>query len=150
MDAATSWDELHLPERELKVLRKLAGTSRASALFLGADRKGKLAAAELLANELTVDVYRVGLSAVVSKYIGETEKNLSRVFDAAEAGGAILLFDEADALFGKRTETESADLIFARLGEYPGLVVLLACGDEPLDEERLRRVRFVVRFRRRR
>src|SRR3954452_6954015 len=111
MGAATSWDDLHLPERELTLLRKLAGTSRASALFLGADRKGKLAAAELLANELKVDLYRADLSAVVSKYIGETEKNLRRVFDDAEASGAILLFDEADALFGKRTEADAAELV---------------------------------------
>src|SRR4051794_19535347 len=143
MGAATRGGELHLPERELNLLRKLAGTSRASALFLGADRKGKLVGAELLANELKVDLCRVDLSAVVSKYIGETEKNLRRVFDSAEASGAVLLFEEADALFGKGTETDTAELIFARLAEYPGLVLLLACGDEPLEEKRLQRVRFV-------
>src|SRR5512137_2889175 len=73
-----------------------------SALFAGPSGTGKTTAAEVLANELKLDLYRIDLSQVISKYIGETEKNLRRVFDAAEDGGVVLFFDEADALFGKR------------------------------------------------
>src|SRR5205807_3578810 len=79
-----------------------------TALFSGASGTGKTMAAEVIANELALDLYRIDLSQVVSKYIGETEKNLRRVFDAAEEGGAILLFDEADALFGKRSEVKDS------------------------------------------
>ena len=79
-----------------------------SVLFAGPSGTGKTLAAEILANELELDLFRIDLSAVVSKYIGETEKNLRRVFDAAEEGGAVLLFDEADALFGKRSEVKDS------------------------------------------
>ena len=78
-----------------------------SALFAGASGTGKTLGAEVLAQKLRLDLYRIDLSSVVSKYIGETEKNLRRVFDAAEQGGVILLFDEADALFGKRSDIMS-------------------------------------------
>jgi SpoVK/Ycf46/Vps4 family AAA+-type ATPase len=79
-----------------------------SVLFAGESGTGKTMAAEVLAQELRLDLYRIDLSSVVSKYIGETEKNLRRVFDAAEDSGAILLFDEADALFGKRSEVRDS------------------------------------------
>jgi SpoVK/Ycf46/Vps4 family AAA+-type ATPase len=79
-----------------------------SALFAGPSGTGKTTAAEVLAYELRLDLFRIDLSQVISKYIGETEKNLSRVFDAAEQGAAVLLFDEADALFGKRTEVKDS------------------------------------------
>jgi SpoVK/Ycf46/Vps4 family AAA+-type ATPase len=104
-----------------------------SALFAGGSGTGKTLAAEVLANELHLDLYRIDLSSVVSKYIGETEKNLRRVFDAAEEGGVILLFDEADALFGKRSEVKDShdrhanievSYLLQRMESYPGLAQL--------------------------
>ena len=110
-------------------------------------------AAEVLANELRLDLYRIDLSAVVSKYIGETEKNLRRVFDAAEDGGAILLFDEADALFGKRSEVKDShdryanievSYLLQRMEAYRGLAILTTNLKSALDPAFLRRLRFVV------
>ena len=114
-------DDLVLPDVQKETLRDIAAQVRHSAtvyerwgfggrgarglgisvLFAGASGTGKTMAAEVLGKELRLDVFRIDLSAVVSKYIGETEKNLRKIFDEAEGGGAILLFDEADALFGK-------------------------------------------------
>ena len=124
----TRWEDLVLPEAQMQTLRHLAAQVRhrmqvyetwgfaalgrrglgVSALFAGDSGTGKTMAAEVLANELELDLYRIDLSAVVSKYIGETEKNLRQVFDAAEEGGSILLFDEADALFAKRGEVKDS------------------------------------------
>src|SRR5207249_5340701 len=126
-----------------------------SALFSGASGTGKTMAAEVLGNELRLDVYRIDLSAVVSKYIGETEKNLRRIFDAAEEGGAILLFDEADALFGKRSEVKDSHDRYAnievgyllqRMEAYRGLAILTTNLKNSLDTAFLRRIRFVVSF----
>jgi SpoVK/Ycf46/Vps4 family AAA+-type ATPase len=126
-----------------------------SALFAGASGTGKTMAAEVLANELRLDLYRIDLSSVVNKYIGETEKNLRRVFDAAEQGGAILLFDEADALFGKRTEVKDShdryanievSYLLQRMEAYRGLAILTTNRKESLDTAFLRRLRFVVQF----
>jgi SpoVK/Ycf46/Vps4 family AAA+-type ATPase len=112
-------------------------------------------AAEVLARELRLDLYRIDLSQVVSKYIGETEKNLRRVFDAAEGGGAILLFDEADALFGKRSEIKDShdryanievSYLLQRMETYRGLAVLTTNLKSALDPAFLRRLRFVVSF----
>ena len=112
-------------------------------------------AAEVLANEMRLDVYRIDLSAVVSKYIGETEKNLRRVFDAAEASGAVLLFDEADALFGKRGEVKDGHDRYAnlevayllqRMESYRGLAILTTNLRSNVDRAFLRRLRFVVQF----
>jgi SpoVK/Ycf46/Vps4 family AAA+-type ATPase len=112
-------------------------------------------AAEVLANELRLDLFRIDLSQVVSKYIGETEKNLRRVFDAADAGAAILLFDEADALFGKRSEVKDSHDRFAnieisyllqRMETYRGLAVLTTNRKSALDQAFLRRIRFAVEF----
>ena len=86
-----------------------------SALFAGESGTGKTMAAEVIANDLRLNLYRIDLSAVVSKYIGETEKNLRRLFDAAEDGGAILFFDEADALFGKRSEVKDSHDRYANI-----------------------------------
>ena len=103
------------------------------ALFAGASGTGKTMAAEVLARELGLDLYRIDLRRVVSKYIGETEKNLRRLFDAAEASGAILLFDEADALFGKRSEVKDShdryanievSYLLQRMEAYRGLAIL--------------------------
>src|SRR4029077_2109583 len=112
-------------------------------------------AAEVLANRLRLDLYRIDLSQVVSKYIGETEKNLRRVFDGAEEGGAVLLFDEADALFGKRSEVKDShdryanievSYLLQRMESYRGLAILTTNMKQALDPAFLRRLRFVVQF----
>ena len=109
----------------------------------------------MLAADLNLDLYRTDLSAVVSKYIGETEKHLRRLFDAAEAGGWLLFFDEADALFGKRTEVTDAhdrfaniqiDYLLQRIEAYQGLAILATNMRSALDEAFLRRLRFIVEF----
>jgi SpoVK/Ycf46/Vps4 family AAA+-type ATPase len=126
-----------------------------AALFAGSSGTGKTMAAEAIAAELDLDLFRVDLSQVVSKYIGETEKNLSVIFDAAEAGGAVLLFDEADALFGKRTQVKDShdryanievSFLLQRMEAYRGLAVLTTNMKEAVDQAFLRRLRFVVEF----
>jgi SpoVK/Ycf46/Vps4 family AAA+-type ATPase len=126
-----------------------------SALFTGESGTGKTMAAEVLARELGLELYRIDLSAVVSKYIGETEKNLRRVFDAAEESGAILLFDEADALFGKRSEVKDShdryanievSYLLQRMEAYRGLAILTTNLRTALDAAFQRRLRFVVQF----
>jgi SpoVK/Ycf46/Vps4 family AAA+-type ATPase len=112
-------------------------------------------AAEVIANELKLNLYRIDLSAVVSKYIGETEKNLRQVFDAAEDGGTILFFDEADALFGKRSEVKDShdryanieiNYLLQRMEAYSGLAILATNLKNALDSAFLRRLRFIVQF----
>jgi SpoVK/Ycf46/Vps4 family AAA+-type ATPase len=124
-------------------------------LFVGPSGTGKTMAAEVLAASLRLDLFRVDLSQVVSKYIGETEKNLRRIFEAAEASGAILLFDEADALFGKRSEVKDShdryanleiSYLLQRMEAYRGLAVLTTNLKNALDPAFLRRLRFVVDF----
>jgi len=126
-----------------------------SALFAGPSGTGKTMAAEVLAKHLDLDLYRVDLAGVVSKYIGETEKNLRHVFDAAEESGAILFFDEADALFGKRSEVRDSHDRFAnieinyllqRMEDYSGLAILATNMKSLLDQAFLRRLRFLVDF----
>jgi hypothetical protein len=124
-------------------------------LFCGDDKPGRRLAAEALAIELGRELYRVDLSTLVNRYIGETEKNLDQVFDAAKATGAVLLFDEADSLLGRRTgvrdahdrhaNLEVSDLL-QRLDDHPGLVILTANRKADLDEAFLRRLEFVVEF----
>jgi SpoVK/Ycf46/Vps4 family AAA+-type ATPase len=112
-------------------------------------------AAEVLGKTLNLDVYRIDLSSIISKYIGETEKNLRRVFDAAEGGGAILLFDEADALFGKRSEVKDSHDRYAnievgyllqRMEAYRGLAILTTNLKNSIDQAFVRRIRFIVQF----
>jgi len=112
-------------------------------------------AAEVIANQLKLDLFRIDLSAVVSKYIGETEKNLRKLFDAAEDGGAILFFDEADALFGKRTEVKDShdryanievNYLLQRMENYRGLAILATNMRESLDQAFVRRLKFIVNF----
>jgi hypothetical protein len=175
IEPAATWDELVLPESQRQILREVAAHVRQrarvyetwgfaakgarglgiSALFAGASGTGKTMAAEVLASELRLDLYRIDLSQVVSKYIGETEKNLRRVFDAAEEGGAILLFDEADALFGKRSEVKDShdryanievSYLLQRMESYRGLAILTTNMKNALDTAFLRRIRFVVQF----
>ncbi len=175
IDATASWDDLVLPAGQLELLRDLvrqvrhrhqvyeewgfAGPTRrglgVTALFSGDSGTGKTLAAQVLAAELDLDLYRIDLSATVSKYIGETEKNLRRLFDAAETSGAVLLFDEADALFGKRGEVKQAHdryanlevaYLLGRMESYRGLAVLTTNLRSNLDRAFLRRLRFVVAF----
>lgn len=175
IDSVVAWDDLVLPGPQRQVLRDIAAHVRQrakvydiwgfgghgsrglgiSALFAGASGTGKTMAAEVLANELRLDLYRIDLSSVVSKYIGETEKNLRRIFDAAEAGGAILLFDEADALFGKRSEVKDShdryanievSYLLQRMEAYRGLAILTTNLKSALDTAFLRRIRFVIQF----
>ncbi len=175
ISASASWADLVLPETQLRTLQTIgrqvrhrvtvcddwgfAGKSERglglSALFAGPSGTGKTLAAEILAHELRLDLFRIDLSAVVSKYIGETEKNLRRVFDAADEGGAILLFDEADALFGKRSEVKDShdryanveiSYLLQRMEAYRGLAILTTNMKEALDPAFLRRLRFVVQF----
>jgi SpoVK/Ycf46/Vps4 family AAA+-type ATPase len=175
LDAKATWDDIVLPEQEAGLLRQIAAQVQVrsrvyddwgfrarmnrglgiSALFAGDSGTGKTMAAEVLANALKLDLYRIDLSAVVSKYIGETEKNLRQVFDAAEDGGAILFFDEADAIFGKRSEVKDShdryanleiDYLLQRIERFPGLVIVAANMRQALDPAFLRRLRFVVNF----
>lgn len=169
---SATWDDLVLPPEPEAALRAVAEAARARAivdgwgparhgargdglavLFAGPSGTGKTLAAEVLAGTLDLDLWRIDLSGVVSKWIGETEKNLRRVFDAAEAGGAVLFFDEADALFGKRTEVKDAHDRYAnveiayllqRMESYRGLSILATNLRANLDQAFLRRLRFVI------
>jgi AAA+ superfamily predicted ATPase len=175
IESVADWDDLVLPEAQKATLRQIGAHLRnrlkvhlewgfagkgarglgISALFAGESGTGKTMAAEVLAREMQLDLYRIDLSAVVSKYIGETEKNLRRVFDAAEDGGAILLFDEADALFGKRSEVKDShdryanievSYLLQRMESYRGLAILTTNLKPALDFAFQRRLRFVVHF----
>jgi len=124
-------------------------------LFTGPPGTGKTMAASILANEMGLDLYRIELSQVVSKYIGETEKNLSRIFEAAEGSGVMLFFDEADAIFGKRTVVKDAhdryanievSYLLQKIEEYDGPVVLASNFRKNIDEAFVRRLRFIVEF----
>lgn len=135
--------------------RRMSRGRGVSALFAGPSGTGKTLAAEVIAGDLELDLYRIDLAGVVSKYIGETEKNLRRIFDAAERSGAILFFDEADALFGKRSEVKDSHDRYAnievayllqRMEEYRGLAILATNMKSHLDQAFLRRLRFVVNF----
>jgi SpoVK/Ycf46/Vps4 family AAA+-type ATPase len=126
-----------------------------NALFAGASGTGKTMAAEALSNELKLDLFHIDLSQVVSKFIGETEKNLGRIFDAAERSHAILLFDEADALFGRRSEVKDShdryanievSYLLQRMEAYRGLAILTTNMKSAFDPAFLRRLRFVVQF----
>src|SRR5437870_2612125 len=126
-----------------------------SALFAGESGTGKTMAAEVIANELRLNLCRIDLSAVVSKYIGETEKNLRRLFDAAEDGGAILFFDESDALFGKRTEVRDShdryanieiNYLLQRMEDFRGVSILATNRRSAIDSAFLRRLAFIVDF----
>ncbi|HEX5203241.1 ATP-binding protein [Paractinoplanes rhizophilus] len=168
-----AWPDLILPPEEATQLRELASRHRERdtvygrwqfratastgvvALFAGPSGTGKTLAAEVVAGELGLDLYKVDLSAVVSKYIGETEKNLERIFGAAAAGDLVLFFDEADALFGKRSEVSDAHDRYAnievayllqRLETYDGLVVLATNLQRNIDPAFLRRISVAIDF----
>ncbi|NJK52111.1 MAG: ATP-binding protein [Leptolyngbyaceae cyanobacterium SU_3_3] len=173
LDAKATWDDIVLPQEETLLLRQIADQVRhrskvydewgfrdrmnrglgVNALFAGESGTGKTMAAEVIANDLRLNLYRIDLSAVVSKYIGETEKNLRRLFDAAEDGGAILFFDEADALFGKRSEVKDShdryanievNYLLQRIEAYRGLAILATNLKGSMDSAFMRRLRFVI------
>ncbi|MEV6871437.1 AAA family ATPase [Amycolatopsis sp. NPDC051128] len=169
------WDDLVLPADRIALLReigdqvrhrhrvlngwgfgaKLGGATGLAALFSGPPGTGKTMAAEVIAHELGVDLYKVDLSGVISKYVGETEKNLARIFAEMSTSNAILFFDEADALFGKRTEVSDAhdryanietSYLLQKVEEYEGVVVLATNLRQNIDDAFTRRIRFVVEF----
>ncbi|MFK0730899.1 MAG: AAA family ATPase [Gloeotrichia echinulata HAB0833] len=135
--------------------RKLSLGKGLNVLFSGSPGTGKTMAAEVIAKELQLDLYQIDLSQIVSKYIGETEKNLNRIFTAAANANAILLFDEADALFGKRSETRDAhdryanieiSYLLQKMEEYEGLAILTTNLRSNMDEAFVRRLRFIIEF----
>jgi len=132
------------------MLREIAAAARSNGittLFTGPSGAGKTLAAEALAHELQTDLYRIDLRAVVSKWIGETEKNLNQLFDDAGRNGAVLLFDEADALFGKRSEVrDSHDRFSERIHSYRALAILSAGKKDSIDPKLLGRIPFIVDF----
>jgi hypothetical protein len=173
LDPKATWDDLVLADEPMSLMRQIASQIRdrhkvydewgfaktmnrgfgISALFSGESGTGKTMAAEVIANDLQLNLYRIDLSAVVSKYIGETEKNLRKLFDAAERGGAILFFDEADALFGKRSEVKDShdryanieiNYLLQRMEAFSGLAILATNMKSALDTAFARRLRFVV------
>jgi len=169
-----SFEDIVLPEDSLKQLKniithykyhyevffewgfdKKISNQSISALFTGSPGTGKTMAVSILGNELGLDVYRIDLSKVVSKYIGETEKNLSKIFDSAENSGVILFFDEADAVFGKRTEIKDShdryanieiSYLLQRIEDYKGIVILATNFRKNIDEAFSRRIRFIINF----
>jgi SpoVK/Ycf46/Vps4 family AAA+-type ATPase len=135
--------------------RRLTLGKGLSALFTGPSGTGKTLAAEVIAHALEFDLLKVDLAAVVSKYIGETEKNLQRVFDSADRADCILFFDEADAVFGKRSEIKDAhdryanievNFLLQRLDEYEGVAILASNLAQNIDEAFARRLQFTVEF----
>jgi len=175
IEPQAGWADLVLPAAQVATLRQIAIHVRRravvndtwgfaakharglglSALFSGPSGTGKTMAAEILAAELDLDLYKIDLASVVSKYIGETEKNLRAIFSAAEESGAVLLFDEADALFGKRSEVRDSHDRYANLEisyllqqmeSYRGIAILTTNMQQALDPAFLRRIRFIVQF----
>jgi ATPase family associated with various cellular activities (AAA) len=170
-----TWDDIVLGPEPTRLLRSIASQARhrgvvydewewrgrsdrglgITALFTGESGTGKTLAAEVLANDLGLDLYHIDLSGVVSKYIGETEKNLRRLFDAAEHGGVLLFFDEADALFGKRSEVRDShdryanievNYLLQRMESFQGVAILATNMRSALDAAFTRRLRFIVPF----
>ena len=177
IETKATWDDIVLPEDVRDTLKEMVlhvryktkvyqdggfaiKTSRGlgiSALFYGESGTGKTMAAEVIANELKLDLYRIDLSQVVNKYIGETEKNLKKIFDAAETGSAILLFDEADTLFGKRSEVRDSHdrysnlqigYLLQRMEQFRGLSILTTNIKNAIDKAFERRIRFIINFER--
>ena len=175
IDVKADWNQLVLPQEQNALLHQITDQVEQrnrvyesfglheqmkeglgiSALFTGESGTGKTMAAEVIANALNLDLYRIDLSAVVSKYIGETEKNLHKLFDTAEDSGAILFFDEADALFGKRSEVKDGhdryanietNYLLQRMESYRGLAILATNTKDSLDKAFMRRLRFIVDF----
>jgi len=170
-----TWNDIVLPRDQIEHLREVCAHIRhrqrvfgdwafdrkvslgkgVGILFSGASGTGKTMAAEIIANELALDLYKIDLSCIVSKYIGETEKNLSRVFTEAEQSNAILFFDEADAIFGKRSEVRDShdryanieiNYLLQKIEEYEGIVILASNFQKNIDDAFTRRLRFIIEF----
>jgi SpoVK/Ycf46/Vps4 family AAA+-type ATPase len=175
VESRYEWDDVVLPEEELAMLhelvdtisqrgkvleewglgKKLVSSSGVSALFAGPPGTGKTLCAQIIANALKLELYKIDLSTIVSKYIGETEKNLERIFTQAQNSGAVLFFDEADAIFGKRSEVKDAHDRYAnievgyllqKMESYDGVVILATNLRSNMDEAFIRRLQFVVDF----
>ncbi|MCB8986621.1 MAG: ATP-binding protein [Ardenticatenaceae bacterium] len=175
LDPKYHWDDIVLPRHVLRQLRdvyhavkyrhvvygqwgfddRLALGKGLNVLFSGPSGAGKTMAADILAHELGLDIYKIDLSTVVSKYIGETEKNLGRIFSAAQASNAILFFDEADALFGKRSEVKDARDRYAnievayllqKMEEYDGITILATNLSGNMDDAFARRLHHTIDF----
>lgn len=145
----------HIVYEEWGFEEKLSLGKGLNALFSGSSGTGKTMAGEVIANDLQLDLYRIDLSQVVSKYIGETEKNLERIFRAAEMANAILFFDEADALFGKRSQVKDAHDRYAnieigyllqKMEEYEGIAILATNLRQNMDEAFVRRIQVIIEF----
>jgi SpoVK/Ycf46/Vps4 family AAA+-type ATPase len=170
-----TWGDIVLPPQRLEQLREICNTLKyrglvfdtwgfdarlslgkgLNALFAGPPGTGKTMAAEIIAGDLSLDLYKIDLASIVSKYIGETEKNLARIFAEAESSNAILFFDEADALFGKRSEVRDShdryanieiSFLLQRMEEYEGIVILATNLRKNMDEAFVRRLQFAVEF----
>jgi SpoVK/Ycf46/Vps4 family AAA+-type ATPase len=175
LEPVHDWSDLVLPAGTLRRTREAAAAIRnysivfeqwdfrrritsgrgLKILFSGSSGTGKTMTAGIIARELGLDIYRIDLSGIVSKYIGETEKNLDRIFHAAESGNAILFFDEADALFGKRSEVKDAhdryanieiSYLLQKIEEYPGVVILASNLSQNIDSAFARRMHYVIEF----
>lgn len=169
------WDDIVLPRDQMEQLheicgyvkhnytvysnwgfgKKLARSSGLNVLFAGPSGTGKTMAADIMANELELDLYKIDLSAIVSKYIGETEKNLDRIFEEGKTANAILFFDEADALFGKRSEVRDSHDRYAnieiayllqKMEEYDSVVILATNLRKNMDDAFARRMHFSIEF----
>ncbi|TBL80779.1 ATP-binding protein [Paenibacillus thalictri] len=175
LEGRFTWDDLILPKETMGLLRqacsrivhrhkvmhdwgfdrKLAYGKGTSMLFTGPPGTGKTMSALVMAKEMSAELYRIDLSRIVSKYIGETEKNLSEIFDHARVSGAILFFDEADALFGKRSEVKDAhdkyanmetSYLLQKMEEYDGLTILATNFSQNLDDAFMRRIPLIIKF----
>jgi SpoVK/Ycf46/Vps4 family AAA+-type ATPase len=170
-----TWDEIVLPDDTLAQLREMVNVVQQrpivygqwgfgqkqslgkglNALFAGESGTGKTMSADIMANELSLDLYKIDLSSLVSKYIGETEKNLDRIFTEAATSNAILFFDEADAIFGKRSEVKDShdryanieiSYLLQRMEAYDGVVILATNLRANMDDAFTRRLHFAVEF----
>jgi ATPase family protein associated with various cellular activities (AAA)/winged helix domain-containing protein len=175
LEPAFGWDDLVLPTRQREVLASISGYLRhrdlvlsewgydravardqgLKVLFAGESGTGKTMAGQVIAGDLGLELFRIDLATIVSKYIGETEKNLDRIFEAADGSNAILFFDEADALFGKRSEVRDSHDRYAnievayllqKMESYAGAVILATNFRQNMDEAFLRRLDFVIDF----
>jgi SpoVK/Ycf46/Vps4 family AAA+-type ATPase len=173
IDPRHRWSDLNLPDVEIAQLRRIpaelaparvpvgqhqdrAIARGASALFTGPSASGKTLAAEAIATELKSTLLRVDVGAATAKYVGETEKNLDIAFTGAAAANAVLFFDEADSLFGKRSDAKDAGhrdrnlqtgALLQRIEAHPGIVIVSVARKQNVDDDFIRRMRFVIDFR---
>jgi hypothetical protein len=175
MESKASWTDLKIPDTEIAVIKKVINSykpilennkksnpttenlngSGISIWFNGENKSDEIIAAGIIAKELGLDLYRIDLSLVVSKYFGETEKNLDKIFDKAEGKNWVLFFDEADALFGKRTQVidthdryanQEVSYLLQQIESYDGLAILVTNSKTQIDESKLSRYKHIVHF----